>query len=124
MSVCFVWLSMIFCHIIDDYYLQGILASMKQKKWWEEHAPDPLYRYDYLMALFMHSMSWSFMIMLPLAIYHRFDVGLSFIISFFVNAIIHAVVDDLKANKLKINLIADQGIHLIQILFTFSFLIS
>ena len=24
---------MIFCHIVDDYYLQGWLASGKQRKW-------------------------------------------------------------------------------------------
>ena len=24
---------MIFCHVVDDYYLQGWLASAKQKKW-------------------------------------------------------------------------------------------
>ena len=39
---------MIFCHIVDDYYLQGKLASMKQKSWWEKNAPDRLYKYDYL----------------------------------------------------------------------------
>ena len=27
-------LCMFFCHIADDYYLQGWLASAKQKKWW------------------------------------------------------------------------------------------
>lgn len=25
--------TMIFCHIADDYYLQGILAQMKQRSW-------------------------------------------------------------------------------------------
>ena len=25
--------TMIFCHIVDDYYLQGWLASAKQKTW-------------------------------------------------------------------------------------------
>lgn len=58
---------MLFCHIVDDYYLQGILASMKQKKWWQENAPDKLYEYDYLIALLMHGFSWAFMIMLPIA---------------------------------------------------------
>lgn len=28
--------TMIFCHIVDDYYLQGWLASAKQKSWWEK----------------------------------------------------------------------------------------
>lgn len=27
---------MIFAHLVDDYYLQGWLASAKQKKWWEK----------------------------------------------------------------------------------------
>lgn len=29
-------LCMLFCHIVDDYYLQGWLASAKQKSWWEK----------------------------------------------------------------------------------------
>ena len=39
--------TMIFCHIVDDYYLQGWLASAKQKSWWETNAPDELYKNDY-----------------------------------------------------------------------------
>lgn len=31
-------LTMLFCHIVDDYYLQGWLASAKQKSWWEKNA--------------------------------------------------------------------------------------
>ena len=50
MSRLFVIACMIFCHIVDDYYLQGILASMKQRKWWEEHYPQKSYNYDYIMA--------------------------------------------------------------------------
>lgn len=59
MSRLFVLLAMIFCHIIDDYVLQtlGPLATMKQKKWWEENYPQKMYKYDYLVALLMHSMS-------------------------------------------------------------------
>ena len=37
----FMLLLMIFLHIVDDYYLQGILASMKQRGWWEKNAPRP-----------------------------------------------------------------------------------
>ena len=29
----FVLLGMVFAHIVDDYYLQGWLASTKQKDW-------------------------------------------------------------------------------------------
>lgn len=115
----FTLLAMIFCHIVDDYYLQGWLASAKQKSYWEKNAPDKLYRFDYIMALIMHSLSWSFMIMLPLAIYSDFKVRLTFGILFIVNAVTHAFVDDLKCNKLKINLITDQSIHITQIIVTF-----
>ena len=115
MSIFFVVIMMIFCHIVDDYYLQGWLASAKQKKYWEENAPQNLYKYDYIWALIMHSFSWSFMIMLPIAIFRNFNVGLSFIYWLVFNTIIHAVVDDLKANKLKINLWQDQLSHMVQI---------
>ena len=114
----FIILAMIFCHIVDDYYLQGWLASAKQKKWWEENAPQKLYNHDYIMALIMHSMSWSFMIMLPIAISMSFNVSILFVIVFILNAIIHALVDNLKANKLQISLITDQLIHLLQIFVT------
>lgn len=62
-------LAMIFLHIVDDYYLQGWLASAKQKDWWKQNAPDELYKHDYIMALFMHSFSWAFMIMFVPSIY-------------------------------------------------------
>ena len=114
----FIILAMIFCHIVDDYYLQGWLASAKQKKWWEENAPQKLYNHDYIMALIMHSMSWSFMIMLPIALLMSFNVSILFVIVFILNAVIHALVDNLKANKLQINLITDQLIHLLQIFVT------
>ena len=114
----FIILAMIFCHIVDDYYLQGWLASAKQKKWWKENAPQKLYNHDYIMALIMHSMSWSFMIMLPIAISMSFNVSILFVIVFILNVVIHALVDNLKANKLQISLITDQLIHLLQIFVT------
>ena len=110
-------LTMIFLHIIDDYCLQGILAQMKQKKFWNEQAPDELYKYDYIWALIMHSFSWTFMIMLPLTF--AGPIGPAFYAIFVINLAIHAYVDDLKANKHKINLWHDQLIHLTQIILTF-----
>lgn len=113
---------MIFCHIVDDYYLQGCLANMKQKKWWKQNAPQELYKYDYIVALIVHSFSWAFMILLPLMIYmfvnNCFSISF-YITSLIINIIIHAVTDNLKANKLTINLITDQSIHLIQILISY-----
>ena len=110
-------LTMIFLHIIDDYCLQGILAQMKQKKFWKEQAPDELYKYDYIWALIMHSFSWTFMIMLPLIFTSQ--IGPAFYALFVANLAVHAYVDNLKANKHKINLWQDQLIHLAQIILTF-----
>ncbi len=115
----FTLFAMIFCHIVDDYYLQGLLASMKQKSWWEQNASDKLYKYDYIMALMMHSLSWAFMIMLPLAIFNKFEVNVLYGILLTINACIHGIVDNLKANAKKINLITDQSIHIFQICVTF-----
>lgn len=66
----------------------------------------------------MHSMSWAFMIMLPIAVYNNFNIGVVFVIMFVVNAVVHGIVDDLKANKHRMNLIQDQICHLIQIAVT------
>ena len=118
MNILFLVLSMIFCHIVDDYYLQGWLASAKQKKYWKDNAPDKMYRYDYIWALLMHSFSWSFMVMLPIAFSLSFDANVLFGIVFVSNVAIHAFTDDLKANKKKINLWVDQIIHLTQIVIT------
>ena len=111
---------MLLAHLIDDYVLQGWLASAKQKKWWKENAPDKLYRHDWGMAMFCHCLSWSLMITLPIIIHSvccSIDLGW-FWLSVPVNLLIHFVVDDLKANKHTINLITDQSIHFAQIVLT------
>ena len=113
MKYILVLLSMIFCHIVDDYYLQGLLASLKQKKWWQKNAPQKLYRNDYIMALFMHSFSWSFMTMLPIVaftVFNGIELSFAYVIPYFLNMFIHVIVDDLKANEKRINLIQDQCI--------------
>lgn len=112
---------MLFMHIVDDYYLQGILASMKQKEWWQKNASEELYKNDYVMALVMHACSWAFMMMLPAALYRLSNGTLNIdltIIMYIVNVAIHALVDNLKANVRKINLIQDQLFHIEQIVIT------
>ena len=113
---------MLFCHIVDDYYLQGWLASAKQKSWWEKNCPKPLYKYDYIVALFEHAFSWTFMIHVPLIVTMVItgkSIALSlFLLLFIINWGIHIITDDAKANKLIINLILDQSIHICQILLT------
>ena len=117
-------LTMIFLHIVDDYYLQGWLASAKQKSYWEQNAPDELYKHDYIMALFMHSFSWAFMIMVVPSVYtlinttNTNNASLVIALFFLINLCIHMVVDNSKANLKKINLVQDQLCHLAQILIT------
>ena len=118
MSTTFVILLMIFCHVIADYNLQGWLASAKQKEYWEKNAPQKLYKYDYIMALLMHSISWTFMIMLPIAYVKSFDVGSQFALAFLTNVLYHAAIDHMKANEKGINLWVDQILHIIQIIIT------
>ena len=114
--------TMLFCHIVDDYYLQGWLVSAKQKDWWIKNAPNPLYKKDYIMALFMHSFSWSFMIMLPILVHCFSSTVWNLYIPFLIeNCVIHMIIDDLKANRLKINLIQDQSVHMLQIFITWLF---
>lgn len=106
---------MFFMHIVDDFYLQGILAKLKQKEWWKENYPDNMCKDDYKMALETHALSWSFMIMLPLAFYNYTSYWGSFLV---VNWVIHYVIDDLKANKHKISFGLDQASHHLQIVFS------
>lgn len=112
---------MFFCHIVDDYYLQGCLANMKQKSWWQKQTSNKLYKYDYIMALLEHAFSWSFMIMLPVLIYmiynNELHIGL-YVAMLVGNLIVHSIIDNCKANELCINLITDQCWHFIQIVLT------
>ncbi len=115
--------SMFFLHIVDDFYLQGILAKLKQRKFWEENAPQKLYKYDYITALIIHAFSWCFMVHIPLFVWAFINCieypSYMLILTFVCNTIIHAYIDNLKANKLKINLVTDQTIHFMQIILTF-----
>ena len=122
MSVIILLFAMLFCHIIDDYYLQGWLASAKQKTWWEQNAPDPLYEKDYRMALVEHAFSWACSIHFPVLVffwYYSLSLNLFvFLFIFFGDWVLHAVVDNMKANKKSINLITDQYAHFTQIVVT------
>lgn len=115
-------LFMILFHIIDDFVLQPIsLSNLKQKKWWEkQEGYSDKYKDDYKVALAIHSISWSIMIHIPLVIMFPSLWQLALLISFIVNAVIHYFIDDLKANKLKINLFEDQMVHFCQICTTLS----
>ena len=115
-------LLMVFCHLIDDFVLQDKFTYLKQKSWWEKTCRDEglsieKYGKDYVIALFEHSLEWSIAIILP--IIFILDVpGWVLLCSVVINTIIHYIVDNAKANQLRLNLIQDQLIHFIQIIIT------
>lgn len=96
-------------HFIADFNLQGILASLKQKKWWKENYPSPLYKYDYITSGIIHAVSWSILTFLP------FVLNPWFCYVVLGNGLIHYTIDHLKANRLSISLTADQVLHIVQI---------
>ena len=110
--------------IIDDFVLQPIcLSKLKQKRYWiEECEKNNLdiskYDKDYVTALMMHGLSWSIMIHVPLMFLGGIRDDFFLWLSVLFNAVIHAIIDNLKANKLKINLDVDQCLHGFQIVIT------
>ena len=109
-------------HILADFHLQGLFCNLKQKKWLDDQLTSyseeqkRLYNKDYLVGLILHSFEWSVFFMIPVFLVCT-NVWYV-LITLIVNTTIHAIVDDLKCNKLKINLTQDQGIHAVQIVLT------
>ena len=119
--------SMLFLHIIADFLVQNeFMAKFKQKKEWDRYFHDDKmsdnlvcpnkYKHDYIPVLFVHAFSWAFITYLPLLYYKCYWYYVWLIL---IQTLIHAYVDDTKCNKLKINLITDQTIHLLQIIISF-----
>ena len=108
-----VFLLMILGHLIADYPLQGWLAQAKHREYWQRASSK--YKYDYLAALAGHSTMWGIIVFLPVLYFwgdylHWYQyLNLVQLICF------HFVIDDLKANRGKINLIQDQFFHFCQI---------
>lgn len=109
-------LAMIFCHFLFDFYIQSKSnALIKKKDWWENRHKNPGRRkYNYIFGLMIHSYVWTFSILLP-SYYITGDINYFLL---FGNTIIHAVVDNGKSNRKTISSVADQIIHLGQILVT------
>lgn len=135
----FILFLMLLMHYIEDFHLQGCLANLKQKKWWEKQMSDndvhshyalehSIYKNDYKMSLFAHSIENALFVMLPLMIdlliselttdYLR-NTWILFVPFIALICVSHYIIDDLKANKMKINLVQDQILHIIFILIVF-----
>lgn len=123
-----VLLAMVFLHFIADFQVQGILAKMKQRGWWErqtENYEESMYRNDHKAALIAHAFEWTFMVMIPVfydMYYVCYDYsakskeGIFICIALFAwNVLVHYIIDNLEANKHKISLMKDQIGHIIQV---------
>ena len=132
----FILIVMIFLHIIEDFHLQGILANMKQKIWWEKELIKShmyysektwkKYKYDYVISLIVHSLENAIFVTLPIIIndlYYTFTVNkdnklwIAWLLDIWLIGYTHYDIDDLKCNRMKINLIIDQLLHFVMIAF-------
>ena len=126
-------ISMLVLHVIADFHLQGCLADLKQKRWWMDNVFSKGFNHkydkDYLAALAMHGLEWSIIVHIPvfwLAWTHLPDTSTRYLIllaSVLIQAVLHAVIDDLKCNRYKLNLIQDQMLHIGQLILIYLTLI-
>lgn len=110
-------------HFYSDFNLQigAKLDGMKQKIWWRRQfkklkmdAVDAKwYSYDFKCALLIHAFVWSVLTFAPLIYLTKSVVGILVMVA--ANALIHAKIDDVKANEYLLNLIEDQVMHIVQI---------
>lgn len=110
---------MFLLHIIDDFVLQPVcLSKLKQKSFWDSlsNTTNDLYKNDYKMALFIHGLSWSIMIHIPIFLFCDYISDIVFIISVFGWGLLHSYIDNMKANEKIISLVMDQTFHFIQII--------
>lgn len=107
-----VLVAMILCHLIADYPLQGWLAQAKTKSYWQNGPAKN--KHDWIAALICHATMWSIIVMIPMIIASKMELGWAWLVLPF-NIIDHAIIDHGKANKHTINLIEDQLMHLAQI---------
>lgn len=77
------------------------------------------YRNDHAMVLFLHGLEWSLLMMLPIIIYDGWNASGILFAVMIGNALIHAYIDDLKCNRMRITLTEDQMMHLVQVAVTF-----
>lgn len=119
-------IAMIWCHLDNDFRKQGILASMKQKSWWEQQEGyNDTYEFDYIAALWTHAIWWGIELHIPVIAYIWYKgqltpthIGL-LVFVMAVQIATHKIIDDAKANLKLINLVIDQSLHVFQIFVSF-----
>ena len=115
MSAILLLVLMVALHTIEDFHVQGIMAQMKQRSWWVNNAPSPKYRYDHLPVILLHGLEWAVFVSLPLMWASDWSLPDWFCALIAAMGLVHSVIDHLKANMLKINLVQGQALHMVQI---------
>lgn len=128
-------LGTLLAHTLADFHIQGILAKMKQKAWWEaqieemsdddttEECLKAEYGNDYLVALLIHSLEWSIIVAIP-AMFVLGGCPWWLLVIVILNTAIHAQIDNAKCNNLSINLVQDQACHMLQLAMLVAFTIT
>lgn len=122
------WLHEVQDTVIDTDRRMGVQTDVRDPRYigfvdWKMSK----YGGDYIPVLFLHGFEWAMFIHIPIMVSYILytnvflsDMFLTLLCaSIILNMLIHVVVDHEKANRMSINLIADQLIHLIQIMATF-----
>lgn len=104
---------MVLLHVIEDFHMQGIMAQMKQREFWREY-PE-MYADDWIPVILLHGFEWAMIVSVPCLLASWFDVSAWFIVTMVAMGLVHAYVDHLKANRLRITLVQDQAMHIVQI---------
>lgn len=127
----FIFIAMIFMHLLEDFHLQGCLANLKQKDWWDKNIAnlkDTIYARDYAVALIAHSIENSIFVVMPIIIdnlicmcKNGIDTNAWKLWTIFIllNTVFHTFVDSAKCNKKIINLIVDQVLHFVMLVMVF-----
>ena len=122
MTIEFVFVWTLFMHVLDDYGLQGVWHSMKQRTFpGTEAEMEESNIFSAIPALLCHALSWSFMTMLPIAYYYNFQVNTYFVLFFFSNTWWHAIIQHSKPQIKGVNFALEQSFHIIQIIVTLAF---
>ena len=127
------YLLVLLLHFISDFTLQGNLGNLKWKTWWMDEcnrmekekklewgsagATFHKYRFDYICGMVCHCLYWTIFTFAPIIwkMTSTWQIALLVV----MNAGFHYWVDDMKANKWRLNLCQDQLFHLVQITATF-----
>lgn len=118
------FISMCFMHIVDDYYLQGFLAQGKTKTFWVNNGVED--NTSHWVCLISHGFSNSVMISIPpivLVLINDIPILDDICVAIVFMTVIHAILDNIKANMKITTLIVDQLSHLAVITLYFTGLV-